>query len=352
MTTEALAALLARPGLSDAAKVVYLALVGFCPAGEGSPTNRQLSEATGGRSDDAIRSALRRLEEAGLVAFRLTPGLPRVAVLAEPPANPLGDSPEIYGESPRESTGDTPRESTGGTPRENTTPRESAGSTPRESAGSTPRENAGGLPVKMRGDSPRISGESPQICGGTPRENAGGSRALSKRIKENSLINSIPNSGEGIGGGMEDPRESPGVAPTLQATGFLDPPEAAPDDFLALCHKVARLLGRKAPGFADLFRAAWADDLRVRYWWVDPEIPRGCWSEALDILARPATGAAKCNLAYYVRVVRNLAAEARRPPAPAAAPPERPEPTPAYLRPAPPRPNSPFARFARSADVH
>jgi hypothetical protein len=114
MTTEALATLLARPGLSDAAKVVYLALVGFCPAGEGTPTNRQLSAATGGRSEDAIRSALRLLEESGLVAFRLIPGLPRVAVLDRPPANLRGVPPANLRGDPWRKCGGSPREFTGG----------------------------------------------------------------------------------------------------------------------------------------------------------------------------------------------------------------------------------------------
>jgi hypothetical protein len=112
MTTEALATLLARPGLSDAAKVVYLALVGFCPAGEGTPTNRQLSAATGGRSEDAIRSALRLLEESGLVAFRLIPGPPPAKM--PPPANLRGVPPANLRGDPWRKCGGSPREFTGG----------------------------------------------------------------------------------------------------------------------------------------------------------------------------------------------------------------------------------------------
>jgi hypothetical protein len=151
MTTEALATLLARPGLSDAAKVVYLALVGFCPAGEGTPTNRQLSAATGGRSEDAIRSALRLLEESGLVAFRLIPGLPRVAVLDRPPAEMLGVPPANLRGDPWRKCGEYPPRICGDPPPRKCHPPRICGGYPPRICGGTPGGNAGGPPANSRG---------------------------------------------------------------------------------------------------------------------------------------------------------------------------------------------------------
>jgi hypothetical protein len=347
MTTEALATLLARPGLSDAAKVVYLALVGFCPAGEGTPTNRQLSAATGGRSEDAIRSALRLLEESGLVAFRLIPGLPRVAVLDRPPAEMLGVPPRICGGTPGGNAGTPPREN----------------ATPRESAGGTPRESAGGPLAEMRGVPPRIHG------GSSRTRELGISSSLSS-LKSNSeeerqFAHAHAHEGNGLADGLESNRGGEGDRdnaedlPTLQA-------DSIPDDFRALARKTDRLLAGRGTLTGRALLEAWAADPRIPCWWSEGGMPRFAWDSALDKLAAPGFDREKISLRYYLATVRGLARDLHGPAAhvaafQASAGPEvrtraqaKPEPTPAYLLPPPvdeftERRHAMFARHARRA---